>query len=97
MLEQNRERRSTRGPTRRSNKMTMLALNASYDHQRDAPAGCHRLHAPLAHGAPLNGDLNDDYDPPTVTETGVENRTRTQPARRGPGAAVHASAVDASN
>jgi iron complex outermembrane receptor protein len=26
----------------------------------------------------LNGDLNDDYNPPTVTEAGVENRTHTR-------------------
>lgn len=26
----------------------------------------------------LNGDLNDDYDPPTVAEAGVENRTHTR-------------------
>jgi iron complex outermembrane receptor protein len=26
----------------------------------------------------LNGDLNDDYDPPAVEEAGVENRTRTR-------------------
>ena len=34
----------------------------------------------------LNGDLNDDYDPPAVTETGVENRTGTR--QRGSGLAA---------
>ncbi len=34
----------------------------------------------------LNGDLNDDYDPPVVPETGVENRTSSR--QRGEGLAL---------
>ena len=56
--------------------MTMLTLNTSYEvsptHQLSATAYLRR-----GRTATLNGDLNDDYDPPAVTETGVENRTKT--------------------
>lgn len=31
----------------------------------------------------LNGDLNDDYDPPTVPESGVENATESRQRQRG--------------
>ncbi len=43
----------------------------------------------------LNGDLNDDYDPPLVTESGVENRTTSQ--QRGEGAAVQWNLLDANH
>ena len=70
----------------------MLTLNTSYElsasHQLSATA-----YVRHARSATLNGDLNDDYDPPTVTEAGVENRTQHAAARRGPGAAVHAQAA----
>lgn len=87
MLEQNRAQVYTR-PDQTKTKMTMLALNASYEvsatHQLAATAYVRRSRT-----ATLNGDLNDDYDPPTVTETGVENRTRTQ--QRGEGLALQST------
>ena len=43
----------------------------------------------------LNGDLNDDYDPPAVTESGVENRTQSK--QRGEGLAVQWNLQDASH
>lgn len=84
MLAQRREQVYTR-PDQTLTKMTMLTLNAVYDlsgtHQLSATAYVRR-----ARSATLNGDLNDDYDPPTVTESGVENRTRTN--QRGSGIAL---------
>lgn len=63
-------------PDRTDNRMTLLSLNAALD----LGAG-HELAATVytrhASAATLNGDLNDDYDPPDVTESGVENRTAT--------------------
>lgn len=43
----------------------------------------------------LNGDLNDDYDPPTVTESGVENRTASR--QRAEGVAVQWNLQDATH
>jgi len=75
MLERSRTQIYTR-PDQTKTKMTMLTLNTLYDvgatHQLSATAYLRR-----GRTATLNGDLNDDYDPPTVTETGVENRTKT--------------------
>ena len=43
----------------------------------------------------LNGDLNDDYDPPLVTESGVENRTESR--QRGEGLAVQWNLQDSAH
>jgi outer membrane receptor protein involved in Fe transport len=43
----------------------------------------------------LNGDLNDAYDPPTVTEAGVENRTESK--QRGEGLALQWNLQDATH
>ena len=87
MLEQNRKQVYTR-PDQTRTKMTMLALNASYEvsatHQLAATAYVRRSHT-----ATLNGDLNDDYDPPAVPEAGVENRTKTN--QRGEGLALQST------
>ncbi len=87
MVEQRRTQVYTR-PDQTKTKMTMLTLNAIYDvsasHQLSATAYVRR-----ARSATLNGDLNDDYDPPTVTETGVENRTKT--SQRGSGLALQST------
>lgn len=87
MAEQRRTQVYTR-PDQTRTKMTMLTLNATYDvsasHQLSATAYVRR-----SRNATLNGDLNDDYDPPTVTETGVENRTKT--SQRGSGLALQST------
>jgi outer membrane receptor protein involved in Fe transport len=87
MLERNRAQVYTR-PDQTKTRMTMLALNASYEvsatHQLAATAYVRRSRT-----ATLNGDLNDDYDPPTVTESGVENRTKTH--QRGEGLALQST------
>ncbi len=87
MAEQRRTQVYTR-PDQTRTKMTMLTLNAIYDvsasHQLSATAYVRR-----SRNATLNGDLNDDYDPPTVTETGVENRTKT--SQRGSGLALQST------
>lgn len=84
MLAQRREQVYTR-PDRTENTMTMLSLNATWE-----LSPRHTLAATLytRHGRAdtLNGDLNDDYDPPAVTESGVENRTATR--QRGQGLAL---------
>lgn len=59
------------------NRMTLLSLNATLE-----LGGGHTVDATVytrhARAATLNGDLNDDYDPPDVPEAGVENRTHTE-------------------
>ncbi|MBK1612365.1 TonB-dependent receptor [Rubrivivax gelatinosus] len=87
LLAADREQIYTR-PDRTSNKMTMLALNGKWDvsaTQRIA-ATAYLRHADAD---TLNGDLNDDYDPPDVEETGVENRTSTR--QRGSGLALQST------
>jgi outer membrane receptor protein involved in Fe transport len=73
LLDVNRESIYTR-PDQTKNQMTMLTFNGEVrlDDQNAlaATAYLRRLDTDT-----LNGDLNDDYDPPLVTETGVENRT----------------------
>ncbi len=75
MLAQRREQVYTR-PDQTLTTLTMLTLNTTYElsstHQLSATAYVRR-----ARSATLNGDLNDDFDPPTVPESGVENRTKT--------------------
>ncbi|MGD9832867.1 MAG: TonB-dependent receptor plug domain-containing protein, partial [Piscinibacter sp.] len=87
MLAQDRTQVYTR-PDQTLTRMTMLTLNAIYDvsssHQISATAYVRR-----ARSATLNGDLNDDYDPPAVTESGVENRTKT--SQRGTGLALQST------
>lgn len=87
MAEQRRTQVYTR-PDQTLTKLTMLTLNASVDlsstHQLSATAYVRR-----SRSATLNGDLNDDYDPPAVTETGVENRTKT--SQRGAGLALQST------
>lgn len=87
MLAQRREQVYTR-PDQTDNTMTLLSLNASFDlsprHKVSAT-----LYSRHARADTLNGDLNDDYDPPAVEETGVENRTHTR--QRGQGLALQST------
>ena len=87
MLAQNRSQVYTR-PDQTRTKMSMLTLNTSYElsasHQITAIA-----YVRNARSATLNGDLNDAYDPPTVPEAGVENRTKTK--QRGDGLALQST------
>jgi outer membrane receptor protein involved in Fe transport len=70
------------------NTMTMLSLNGRIDLSAQ-----HQLAATLyvrdGRVDTLNGDLNDDYDPPEVEEAGVENRTRTR--QRAAGGAIQST------
>jgi iron complex outermembrane receptor protein len=79
-------------PDRTRHRLTMLTLQA----ERDLSGGrTLAATAYLRHLATrtLNGDLNDDYDPPAVTETGVENRTAA--SQRGAGLALQWTQRDA--
>lgn len=75
MLAQDRSQVYTR-PDQTRTKMSMLSFNAQFDvsatQQLAATAYLRR-----SRSATLNGDLNDEYDPPAVPEAGVENRTKT--------------------
>jgi len=76
MLAVRREQVYTR-PDQTQNELAMLSLNMGWDvSARQRISGTVYLRRSDANT--LNGDLNDDYDPPTVTETGVENRTATE-------------------
>lgn len=87
MLEQDRSQVFTR-PDQSLTRMSMLTFNGGLD-----LSAAHRLTATAylrrTRGSTLNGDLNDDFDPPAVTETGVENRTRTR--QNGSGAALQST------
>lgn len=87
LLEADRRQIYTR-PDQTRTRMTMLALNSTLDvgpaHSLAATAYLRRSRA-----GTLNGDLNDDYDPPTVSESGVENRTHS--SQRGSGLALQSS------
>lgn len=69
-------------PDRTDNRLGMLTFNGSLElsasHTLSATAYLRRSRA-----STLNGDLNDDYDPPAVEETGVENRTRSRQSAAG--------------
>jgi iron complex outermembrane receptor protein len=87
MLARDRTQVYTR-PDRTRTKMTLLGFNGTWGlsdtHQLSATGYVRR-----ARTGTLNGDLNDDYDPPAVTEAGVENRTRT--TQRGEGLALQST------
>jgi len=76
MLAQRREQVYTR-PDLTDNEATLLTFNttATLDPAWEMAA---TAYARRNRASTLNGDLNDDYDPPAVEETGVENRTRTR-------------------
>jgi iron complex outermembrane recepter protein len=78
-------------PDETNNRLTQVTLNGSL-----RPSATLELSATAylrrSDAATLNGDLNDDYDPPTVSETGVENRTRTE--QRGSGLALQATLTE---
>ncbi|MBX3605234.1 MAG: TonB-dependent receptor [Piscinibacter sp.] len=59
------------------NRLTLLTLDASLDlGARDQLALT--AYVRRARAATLNGDLNDDYDPPDVAESGLEHRTHSR-------------------
>ena len=90
MIEANRTQVYTR-PDETKNRITMLTLNGSVRPGAKLElAGTAYLRRSDA--ATLNGDLNDAYDPPTVDESGVENRTRT--GQRGRGLALQATLIE---
>ncbi|MES2991272.1 MAG: TonB-dependent receptor [Pseudomonadota bacterium] len=76
MLAQRRAQVYTR-PDQTDNRVTMLTLNAT----RQLAGGLElagTAYVRRVRAATVNGDLNDDYDPPDTPESGVENRTRTR-------------------
>ncbi|SDE43418.1 Outer membrane receptor proteins, mostly Fe transport [Variovorax sp. CF079] len=91
MLMQNRKQVYTR-PDRTDNRMSMLTLNASYQ-LSDVQTISMTAYTRRSRYSTLNGDLNNDFDPPDVEESGVENRTRTR--QHGEGLALQ-STVSAS-
>ena len=87
MLAQRREQIYTR-PDISVNRMTLLSLNASLDlGPRHKVAAT--LYARDARVATINGDINGDYDPPTVAAAGLEHQTRTD--QRGQGLAIQST------
>ena len=84
MLAADRSQVYTR-PDQTTNKLTMLSFNGGLDlsptHRVSATAYTRRSDART-----VNGDLNDEYEPPDVTESGVENRSQTR--QRGEGLAL---------
>jgi len=76
MLAQRRDQVYT-VPDITDNRMAMLTFSGTLDlsptHQLSTTVYYRRARA-----ATLNGDLNDDYDPPAVNQSGVENRTHTR-------------------
>lgn len=76
MLAQRREQIYTR-PDLTGNRSTQLTLNGTARPVEQWEIGA-TAYARRSRTDTLNGDLNDDYDPPAVTESGVENRTRTR-------------------
>lgn len=87
MLAQRRERVYTR-PDITDNRMTLLTFDASLElSSRDQLALTAYLRRSRA--ATLNGDLNDEYAPPDVLESGLEHRTHGR--QNGSGFALQSS------
>ena len=84
MLAADRSQVYTR-PDQTTNKLTMLSFNGGLDlgHGRQLSATAYTRRSDAR---TVNGDLNDEYEPPEVTESGVENRSQTR--QRGDGVAV---------
>ena len=75
MLAHSRTQIYTR-PDQTRNRVTMLSLNAT----RKLGGGYElagTAYSRRGRASTINGDLNDEYDPPGTPESGVENRTRT--------------------
>jgi len=84
MLAERRAQVYTR-PDRTDNTMTMLAFNGLLQLNAEQSLST-TVYARRSRASTLNGDLNDDYDPPEVDDAGVENRTHTK--QRGEGLAL---------
>ncbi|VTU31145.1 vitamin B12/cobalamin outer membrane transporter [Variovorax sp. PBL-H6] len=87
MLLQNRRQVYTR-PDRTENRMSMLTFNASYQ-LSDRQTISMTAYTRRSRYSTLNGDLNDDFSPPDVEESGVENRSSTR--QHGDGLALQSS------
>ena len=87
MLAQSRTQVYTR-PDETRNRLQMLTLNASYQ-VSDQQTLAMTAYTRRTRFSTLNGDLNDDFDPPDTPETGVENRSATQ--QRGEGVALQST------
>ncbi|MGY4831083.1 TonB-dependent receptor [Sphaerotilaceae bacterium SBD11-9] len=81
MLEQRREQVYTR-PDQSENQMTLLSFNTNARLAEQWELGA-TVYARRNKVATVNGDVNDGYDPPAVTEGGVENRTATKSDSQG--------------
>lgn len=75
-------------PDETRNRMSMLSLGTTLRPRNGLEIGG-TAYLRRADAATLNGDLNDEYEPPDVEESGVENRTRT--GQRGSGLALQAT------
>ena len=93
MLAERREQVYTR-PDQTENTLTLVSLNGSLriNAQQQLSA---TLYSRRVDARTLNGDLNDDFDPPDTPESGVENRTAT--AQRGEGLALQWTLTTAAN
>jgi iron complex outermembrane receptor protein len=81
MLAQNYEQVYTI-PDETRNRLATLAFNAAWElNETDQLSGTAYLRS--LDVKTLNGDVNDEFDPPAVTESGVENRTQTGQRSRG--------------
>jgi iron complex outermembrane receptor protein len=87
MLAQSRTQVYTR-PDETRNRLTMLALNASLQ-VSDQQSVALTAYTRRTRFRTLNGDMNDDFDPPDTVETGVENRSATR--QRGEGLALQST------
>jgi iron complex outermembrane recepter protein len=81
MLEARREQVYT-VPDETRNDALLITLQGNYK-LSDAQSVSATVYVRRVDTDTLNGDLNDDYDPPLVTEAGVENRTSSR--QRGEG------------
>ncbi|GAA0750327.1 TonB-dependent receptor [Ideonella azotifigens] len=81
MLAQDRAQIYTR-PDQTRNRVTMLSLNATRQFGNGFELAS-TVYARRVRASTVNGDLNDDYDPPDTPESGVENRTRTKERSEG--------------
>jgi iron complex outermembrane recepter protein len=81
LLAANRRQVYTR-PDITDNQLDGLTLHGSFTlSPQDKLTGL--LYARRLRANTLNGDLNDDFDPPAVTESGVENRTQARQRSQG--------------
>jgi outer membrane receptor protein involved in Fe transport len=93
MLEQRREQVYTTPDTTRNDAL-LLTLQTGWK-LTDTQSLSGTFYVRRVDTKTLNGDLNDAYDPPAVTEAGVENRTESR--QRGEGLALQWNLLDATH